>query len=662
MKKNILFAASLLLCQLQLLAQNPSLSWARSLKTQVMPGNQLVNNPNAVITDASGNVYMTGGYTGTSDFDPGASTVNLTSNGNKDIFITKFDIAGNYVWAKSIGNSGDDVGLSIAVDASGNVYITGYYQGTVDFDPDAGVTNLGGSGTHNSFIAKYSSTGTLVWAYAITGSDVYSAGIALDASNNVYITGYYQGTVDFDPSGNVANQANAGVFDIFIAKYSSTGGYIWAKGIGGNGYEQAVGITMDASSNLYITGYFGTATLDFDPGTGTANLTRQGGIDMFIAKYDASGNYVWADDIGGAAGNPNVRSIVLDASANVHVAGTITGTVDFDPSAASSPLSTSSSTDVFFAKYTSAGAYVWAKTIAGSGPDECYAIAVDASSNVYITGNFSGSADFDPSAATANLFASSFDIYMAKYSSTGSYVWARGFGSNANSNSGFAVTVDALGYLLLAGTFTNSIDFDPTAGSTILTTNQVSTLYNADIFLAKYNTGSSLPLVTNSFTARPNGLGASIEWATTNEQLNEQFVVERSDDGNQFRTIAKVAGKGGHNNYAVNDNSPIQQRAYYRLKEVSADGRYSYSRTVTVRMKDDMQVDIYPNPVSSQLTVQFNGSLYSTMLLLNEEGKVLMTRNAVPDMQVDVSRLPAGTYYVQLIGNSGKLTKKITKP
>jgi hypothetical protein len=661
MKKNIVLPALLLLCQFQLLAQAPSLAWAKSLKTQVMAGNQIINYPNAVITDASGNVYMTGGYTGTSDFDPGAATANLTSVGNKDIFITKFDIAGNYVWAKSIGNSGNDVGLSIAVDVSGGVYVIGVYQGTVDFDPGAGITNLGGSGLNNSFIAKYNADGSLAWAGALTGSDVYSAGIALDASNNVYVTGYYQGTCDFDPGAAVANQTNAGAYDIFVAKYSSTGTYTWAKKIGGDGYEQSVGIAVDASSNIYITGYFGTTTLDFDPSANTANLTRLGGTDMFMAKYDASGNYVWANNIGGA-GNPNVRSIVLDASANIHVAGTITGTADFDPSAATANLSTSSSTDIFFAKYTSAGAYTWAKSLAGSGPDECYSIAVDASSNVYITGYFGGSVDFDPGAATANINASSFDIYMAKYSSTGSYAWARGFGSNANSNGGFAVTVDALGYLLLAGSFTNSIDFDPTAGSTVLTTNPVNSLYNGDIFLAKYNTGSSLPLVSNSFIAKPNGTGAVIEWTTINEQLNERFMVERSDDGSKFQAIATVEGKGKtHNSYLVNDYLPIKEMAYYRLKQVSADGKYSYSKTVAVNIKERMRMDIYPNPVSNMLTVQFNSFLYSTMLLLNEEGKVLLTKTAVSNMQLDMSKFPTGTYFVQLIGDDGIVSKQVIK-
>jgi hypothetical protein len=664
MKKNIVFPVLLLLCHFQLLAQNPSLAWAKSLKTQVMAGNQIINSPSAVVTDASGNVYMTGSFTGTSDFDPGAATVNLTSVGGRDIFITKFDIAGNYIWAKRMGSTGEDVGLSIAVDAAGGVYVTGYYQGTVDFDPGTGTTNLGGSGLNNAFIAKYSSDGSFAWADAIIGSDAYSAGIALDASNNVYVTGYYQGTTDFDPSANVANLTNAGLFDIFLAKYSATGAYTWAKSMGGNGYEQGNGLAVDASSNVYITGYFGSAVVDFDPSANTANLTKQGGNDMFIAKYDASGNYVWANDIGGAAGNVNVRSITLDASANIHVAGTVTGTTDFDPTASVANLSGTSSSDIFFAKYTSAGTYTWAKSLAGSGPDECYSIALDASGNVYITGYIGGATDFDPSAATANLFPSSFDIYMAKYSSLGSYLWARSFGSNANSNSGFAVAVDALGYLLLAGSFTNSIDFDPTAGSTVLTTNQVNTLYNGDVFLAKYNTGSSLPLASNSFTAKPNGIGATIEWTTINEQLNEHFVVERSDDVNQFYAIKTITGKGNsshQNAYLVIDNLPIKKIAYYRLKQISADGRSSYSKTISLKMGGDMQVDIYPNPATNTLNIQINSLLYKTLHLLNEEGKLLITKPVAANMQLDISTLPAGTYHVQLVGNNGNLSRTIIK-
>ncbi len=664
MKKNCTLLVLSLLGQQMLFSQGPALTWARSVKSQVTPGNQIINNPNTVVTDATGNIYMTGSFTGTADFDPGAATVNLVSAGNKDIFITKFDASGNFVWAKSIGGSGDDMGLSLAVDGTGNVYVTGVYIGTVDFDPSASVVNLGGSGLHNSFIAKFSSSGSLVWADALTGSDAYSASLALDASSNVYVTGYFQLTVDFDPSASTANLNSAGLFDMFLVKYTSGGVLVWAKSFGGTDYELSNSITVDASDNIYITGYFGSTTIDFDPSAAVANLTKIGNTDMFIAKYDGAGSYIWAKNMGSATGSANARSIKTDASNNVYVSGIISGTVDLDPSASTANLTSASSTDAFFGKYSSSGAYIWAKNVAGSGPDECFSVTVDAASNVYITGYIGGQADFDPSAATVTLYSSGFDIYMAKYDVSGNYVWAKNFGSSANSNNGYAVTIDPSGNLLLAGTFTGTIDFDPTASVTTLTTNPVGVLYNADIFVAKYTTGTVLPLTNNSFTARLDADKVALEWATVGEQPNESFIVERSDDGRQFHTVTQVQGKGdalARNTYIVYDAVPIKDIAYYRLKQVAADGRYVYSKVISIKMYHDMQVDVYPNPVKDLVTIQFNPSLCQTLLLLNAEGKTLIAKQALPNMQLDISKLPVGTYYIQLIGNNGTVSKQVIK-
>ncbi|MBT6372369.1 MAG: hypothetical protein HOJ86_06840, partial [Acidimicrobiaceae bacterium] len=118
----------------------------------------------SVAVDSSGNVYTTGYFNGTVDFDPGAGTANLTSNGYKDVFVSKLDSSGNYVWAKNFGGTGNDMGYSVAVDSSGNVYTTGYFTGTVDFDPGAGTTNLVPNGSSDAFVSKLDSSGDLVWA------------------------------------------------------------------------------------------------------------------------------------------------------------------------------------------------------------------------------------------------------------------------------------------------------------------------------------------------------------------------------------------------------------------------------------------------------------------------------------------------------------------
>jgi hypothetical protein len=159
-----------------------------------------------VVTDSSGNVYTTGFFSGTVDFDPGAGTANLTSAGSDDSFISKLDSGGNYVWAKQLGGISAELAIGISVDSSGNVYTTGTFQGTADFDPGAGTANLTSAGGDDSFISKLDSSGNYVWAKQLgsTGADV-AYGVSVDSSGNVYTTGFFSGTVDFDPGAGTAN-------------------------------------------------------------------------------------------------------------------------------------------------------------------------------------------------------------------------------------------------------------------------------------------------------------------------------------------------------------------------------------------------------------------------------------------------------------------------
>src|SRR5262249_36288313 len=160
----------------------------------------------SIAVDASGNVYTTGYFTGTADFDPDAGVFNLTAAGSFDIFVSKLSASGNFVWAKVMGGGSDDLGQSISVDASGNVCTTGYFTGTADFDPGAGVFNLTAAGYYDIFVSKLDASGNFAWAKAIggTGGDEgYS--IAIDSSGNVYTTGAFGGTVDFDPNAGVFN-------------------------------------------------------------------------------------------------------------------------------------------------------------------------------------------------------------------------------------------------------------------------------------------------------------------------------------------------------------------------------------------------------------------------------------------------------------------------
>ena len=188
----------------------------------------------SVVVDNSGNVYTTGYFLGTVDFDPGAGIVNLTSLGAGDAFITKLDAAGNFVWVKRFGGTTEERGYSIAVDALGNIYSTGYFSGTTDFDPNGGVFNLITVGSKDAFISKLDAAGNFVWAKQFGSSLVeHGYSIAVDGSGDVYTTGIFNSTTDFDPSGGTAYLTTAGNNDVFVSKLNSAGNFVWAKSMGG---------------------------------------------------------------------------------------------------------------------------------------------------------------------------------------------------------------------------------------------------------------------------------------------------------------------------------------------------------------------------------------------------------------------------------------------
>ncbi len=159
----------------------------------------------SIAVDDSGNVYTTGSFLGTADFDPGPGTSNLTGGGNWDVFISKLDSAGNFLWAKNVDGANFVEGFSIALDGSGNVYTTGRFGDTGDFDPGAGTSYLTSAGVWDVFILKLDAAGNFLWAKSMGGSDSeWGNSIELDDLSNIYITGFFSGTADFDPGAGTA--------------------------------------------------------------------------------------------------------------------------------------------------------------------------------------------------------------------------------------------------------------------------------------------------------------------------------------------------------------------------------------------------------------------------------------------------------------------------
>lgn len=386
-------------------------------------------------------------------------------------------------WARSIGGSKTEYGYGIAVDGSGNVYATGSFQGTVDFDPGPGIDTLVSAGNSDIFIVKYDAVGNYLWARGIGGS-TYEHGysVATDKWGNVYVTGTFEKTVDFDPGPGMDTLTSTGLNDIFLAKYDANGNYVWAGSMGGSGTDIGFGVVVDEPGNVYITGYFAKDDADFNPGAGRDILFNAGGLDAFIAKYDTRGNYLWARNLGGSTIDHG-RGITVDQSGYVYITGFF-NSKNFDPGGTVDTLTSQGDNDIFLAKYDTAGNYVWSGSMGAKNNDQGYGVAVDKSGNVYVTGLFTGTVDFDPGVGRDTLMsasAASNDVFLAKYDVAGNYVWGRSMGG-PQGDAGYEIDVDEAGHIYITGIIRATADFNLGLKKDTLVSKGLT-----DIFVAKYD-------------------------------------------------------------------------------------------------------------------------------------------------------------------------------
>lgn len=413
-------------------ATPPEFLWARRA------GGTGSEETRAAAVDTSGNIFVTGFFSGTNVID----TTNFVSAGLEDIFLAKYGPAGNFVWARRAGGIGYDEGLGVTTDPSGNIYVAGLFQNTASF----GTTNLTSSGQSDVFIAKYDPAGALLWARKAGSADFDEAhAIAVDAQGDVCIAGFFDANATF---GNLALTNTSGLDDIFIAKCNSAGNFLWARKAGSAATNDAANsIALDASRNVYVTGYFG-ATATF----GNTNVTAAGtsaSPDAFLAKYDALGNFLWVRQAGGS-GDDAGNAVAVDVGGNAAVAGRFSTTAVF-----SSTNLTGNGRDIFVARYNPAGTLLWARRAGGNNViygDAALGAAVDASSNVFVTGFFSGNASFGTTNVTGIAFN---DVFSSKYDPAGNLLWVRAAGGS-DLDLSYGMACDTSGNVFLAGFFASA--------------------------------------------------------------------------------------------------------------------------------------------------------------------------------------------------------------
>ncbi len=507
----------------------------------------VVDTIKSISFDASDNIYLTGQFSGTIDFNPSLTdTFNLTSTGGSDAYILKTNTNGDFLWAKNIGGIANDEANCIKVDIYGNVFFTGSFQSSCDFNPNSGIYNIISNGLSDAFVCCLNTSGNFIWAKKMGGiSNDKATFLNIDFAGNVYLTGTFTNTFKYDTL-NSSSMFGLGAIDVFVCKISATGAFIWGKNFGSTENINATCLAKDEKSNIYLAGSFkgqivlpNNITNDFLSSSENAFLTKFdstgvligirkiGGISaksisvniedhIFIhagtnsnSNFDISGNEFLLDNkvitykleikswkpksflnikwgLNYLKGSVDVSSTDIDENENWYTCSNFTGLVNISTNQNNSQnIISKGSYDILIMKYDSNRNLIWSKTIGGIKSERCQKIILDDSNNIYLVGKFSGTLDFDPGDNVFNLTSFSSandDIFILKLNNNGNFIWAKSF-SGSNAKFVSDIKIDKSGDLICIGNYIGTIDFDPGINSFNLS-NSGS---NYGVFICKLN-------------------------------------------------------------------------------------------------------------------------------------------------------------------------------
>lgn len=678
-------------------SQNPVFQWAKAFGDTSLS----VFSYQSVL-DSYGNIYITGDFQGTPDFDPGPGTYTLSSNGVSDFFILKLDSAGNFVWVRSVGGTGLDEAHGITTDAYSNLYITGVFRYTVDFDPGPGTNMVTANGASDGFILKLDASGNFIWIKQM-GVGVVPELVKLDQTNNIYLAGDFPYTADFDPSPTTYTLSPG----TFMEKLDPSGNFIWAESISSTSSGNVSAMALDIAGNMYVTGYYG-ATTDFDPGPGLYNLTPAGSTDSYVCKLDVNGNLVWAKSVGGM-GSDYSFSIALDNLNNVYHTGRYQLTADFDPGSGTYNLTSAGGIDIYVSKLDNSGNFIWAKSVGGPfGGDQPSSIAVDTVGSAYITGGYSGTCDFDPGPATYTIGStpSSINTFIMKLDNAGGFVWAKNI-EGPHFNYGSYIMVDRDENIFTLGGFQDMTDFDPE-----VTTYTITSLGGRDSFIHKMSQCHSISAnITVQHTICDGNDGAVVIHAIGGTNLTYSWsngdtspvslnlnagtyscVVTNTCGNSITRTVtlmplsspsvtvsgitmsANVTGVS-YQWFDCHDNSPIAGETNQSFTP-SANGNYAVIvttgicqdtsactniTTVGISEKNmNQQVLIYPNPTQGIFIIQLPSE--AQVLVIDALSQIVVNDYKSKGLHtIDLNEIGNGMYFIKVISNTGHEIIKLVK-
>jgi beta-propeller repeat-containing protein len=408
-----------------------------------------------IAADSDGSVLVTGDFDSPLDLGIGPPLIN---NGGINGFIVKLSAGGNAIWGRQFGGVGNTLaqrGERVAVDGAGNVLITGYFTGSIDFGGDLVLSK----GFMDGFVAKLDPSGKLLWLRSFGDeNDQTGQSIAVDSAGNVLVTGYFIGSVDFGGGFTLTADSK----DEFVLKLDPDGNPLWTKRFGHYLYDTTVAV--DGAGNVLLAASF-SDPIDFGAGV----LVNEGGKDVFVAKLDAGGNTLWSKSFGDAGGDKVCTSVAVDGAGNVLITGVFTGSLDFG---IGPPLKSVDESDCFVAKLDANGDALWGTSFSDKGKQLGTSIAVDGAGNVLVTGEFSEWLKLgDSPLLTAG------GGFLVKLDPNGGHVWSRGFGGTGAPDVR-RVAVSGGGEVLITGAFSSTIDF---GGGPLTATSQPS------MFVAKFS-------------------------------------------------------------------------------------------------------------------------------------------------------------------------------
>ncbi len=624
--------------------------------------------------ESNGNVIMAGSYaSGINDIYPGSNTVALPPANNFGFYLIKYNDLGSYLGHMSVSGTADVLAQDAARDASGNYIIVGEFTGTTDFDPSASVFNVS-SGTANrkAFIAKYDQNFNFLSVNTFTATN-YSAfqSVKVDAAGKIYVGGYFWGTQDFDFGAGVANETSATTGSNMFVMYDSNLNLL-NRFVNFGRFRTLC--EVDNSGNIYLAGTFDSNT-DFDPSVSTYTLNTAGGYDVYVAKYNSSMALQWVGQIGNT-NSESVKQLKLDAFGNPIIVGKFSGTVDFDISSTSAYTLAAVATDEFLVRISSIGTFNWARYYQLSNLSiNAYGdyVNVDANNNIYYTGAFNGTKNFNNGGTAFNMVATGdVDGFVEKLDNTGAQQWCFRFGGSTpgfNYTGGHCISVENSGQINLIGSMRVVNDFDPSPYDSTSTA-PFGSFYNS--FIAKYNQLKTLTVATPSLCA---GNTLTVPYSINGTcNIGNIFTAQLSDATGSFASPVSIGTISATSSGTITATVPstVAYGTNYRVRVVSSNPVQKGERN-----NSNILINNAPSVLSSpsSKTVCINANTSFTSAVSSNSTTVqwyfnsspvstaTMATIALPTVQV----LNAGNYYLTVTNgcgstNSNTVTLTVNNP